>query len=333
MAPGARSACRHGRQPRPGSDRAPRSARRHGMPAHRCGSSTDSQRLARAVDTHRNVSDRDRRTIGSLSSCLVAGDFEVRRPPSGSPTADRQGDPRARIRRARQEDNSMRTHSTSTRIRRTAAVVVAGVATGLVATAAVAANDRPETPSIRELQVERAEIAEWANEHELSGLSPASLSAAGGRIIATPARCRARSHRRLGERAGALRSLPGVSAAGGRMSRPARHRISQHRRIGTRQGGATADSASLRWSRSSRPVGAAAIVLPMAQRTIQVRRLDHRRPSALHRPSLLRRSRPRTVRPRRCRIRGARRSSRPRRFRSESMSTAVSSRTTPCGHL
>jgi len=74
----------------------------------------------------------------------------------------------------------MRTHSTSTRIRRTAAVVVAGVATGLVATAAVAANDRPETPSIQELQVERAEIAEWANEHQLSGLSPASLSAAGG---------------------------------------------------------------------------------------------------------------------------------------------------------
>ena len=83
----------------------------------------------------------------------------------------------------------MRTHSTSTRIRRTAAVVVAGVATGLVATAAVAANDRPETPSIQELQVERAEIAD------------------------------------VGERTGALRSLPGVSAAGGRMSRPARHRI------------------------------------------------------------------------------------------------------------
>ncbi len=74
----------------------------------------------------------------------------------------------------------MRTHSTSTRIRRTVAVVVAGVATGLLATVAVAANDRPETPSIRELQVERAEIADWANEHQLSGLSPASLSPVGG---------------------------------------------------------------------------------------------------------------------------------------------------------
>ena len=74
----------------------------------------------------------------------------------------------------------MRTHSTSTRIRRTVAVVVAGVATGLLATVAVAANDRPETPSIRELQVERAEIADWANEHRLSGLSPASLGPVGG---------------------------------------------------------------------------------------------------------------------------------------------------------
>ena len=74
----------------------------------------------------------------------------------------------------------MRTHSTSTRIRRTVAVVVAGVATGLVATVAVAANDRPETPSIRELQVERAAIADWAKEQGLSGLSPASLRPVGG---------------------------------------------------------------------------------------------------------------------------------------------------------
>ena len=74
----------------------------------------------------------------------------------------------------------MRTHSTSTRIRRTVAVVVAGVAAGLVATVAVAANDRPETPSIRELQVERAAIADWAKEQGLSGLSPASLQPVGG---------------------------------------------------------------------------------------------------------------------------------------------------------
>ena len=71
----------------------------------------------------------------------------------------------------------MRTHSTSTRIRRTLAVVVAGVATGLLATVAVAANDRSDTPSFRALQGERAAIAEWAKEQGLAGLSPESLSA------------------------------------------------------------------------------------------------------------------------------------------------------------
>jgi hypothetical protein len=74
----------------------------------------------------------------------------------------------------------MRTHPTFGQIRRAAAVVVAGVATGLVATHVVAANDRPDTPTIRELQVERAQIADWANEHQLSGLSPASVQPVGG---------------------------------------------------------------------------------------------------------------------------------------------------------
>jgi hypothetical protein len=72
----------------------------------------------------------------------------------------------------------MSTHPTSTRIRRTVAVVIAGVAAGMVATIAVA-SDRGEAPSIVEQQVERAEIADWANEQQLTGLSPASLDARG----------------------------------------------------------------------------------------------------------------------------------------------------------
>ncbi len=71
----------------------------------------------------------------------------------------------------------MTTHPAHTRIRRTVAVVIAGVVTGMAATIAVAANDSAEAPSIRELQVERSEIADWAIEQQLVGLSPASLSA------------------------------------------------------------------------------------------------------------------------------------------------------------
>ena len=135
----------------------------------------------------------------------------------------------------------MRTHSTSTRIRRTVAVVVAGVTDRLLATVAVAANDRPETPSIRELQVERAQIADWANEHQLLRSLPGiTQPSRRRRIIAIPARCRAGSHCRVGEGAGALRSLPGVFAAGRGMSRRTHRLIPHRRRVSTGHGTATA---------------------------------------------------------------------------------------------
>ena len=88
VAAGAQSVCRRGRQPRPGSDRAPRSARRHGMPAHRCGTAAHSQRLAQALTrcgTYRNaIGERSEASRHPWPQPILA----LRRPPSGSPTAD-----------------------------------------------------------------------------------------------------------------------------------------------------------------------------------------------------------------------------------------------------
>ena len=65
----------------------------------------------------------------------------------------------------------------ATRISRTVAVAVAGVAVGLATTFAVAnGNGTDKSPSSYN-PAERAAIAEWANQHNMSGLSPASLTA------------------------------------------------------------------------------------------------------------------------------------------------------------
>jgi hypothetical protein len=63
----------------------------------------------------------------------------------------------------------------TTRITRILAVAVAGVAAGLAATIAVADGGSDRDPGSYN-PAERAAIAEWAADHHLSGLSPASLA-------------------------------------------------------------------------------------------------------------------------------------------------------------
>ena len=65
----------------------------------------------------------------------------------------------------------------TTRIARTVAVAVAGVAVGLATTIAVASDGTPDRSPDSFQPAERAAVAEWAAEHHLSGLSPASLTA------------------------------------------------------------------------------------------------------------------------------------------------------------
>jgi len=62
------------------------------------------------------------------------------------------------------------------RISRTVAVAVAGMAVGLGATIAVASGDGTDTSPKSYDATQRAAIAQWAIEHQLSGLSPASLT-------------------------------------------------------------------------------------------------------------------------------------------------------------
>ena len=62
----------------------------------------------------------------------------------------------------------------SVRISRTVAVAVAGMTVGLAASIAVASGDGTDPNSYHANQ--RAAIAQWAAEHQLSGLSPASLT-------------------------------------------------------------------------------------------------------------------------------------------------------------
>ena len=65
----------------------------------------------------------------------------------------------------------------SKRITRSIAAVVGGVAFGLTATLAVASGDRTvERPANYEPVAVPAALDDWATEHRLSGLSPASLS-------------------------------------------------------------------------------------------------------------------------------------------------------------
>lgn len=66
----------------------------------------------------------------------------------------------------------------TTRIARTVAVTVAGVATGLAATVALAAGGSDRNPGSYHPE-ERAAIAEWAADHHMSGLSPESLTPTG----------------------------------------------------------------------------------------------------------------------------------------------------------
>lgn len=63
----------------------------------------------------------------------------------------------------------------TSRLARGTAVAVAGVAMGLAATSIAVGSDDVErhTPS----QVEQRHVADWATEHQLSGLSPASVQA------------------------------------------------------------------------------------------------------------------------------------------------------------
>lgn len=67
----------------------------------------------------------------------------------------------------------------TTRITRTVAVVAAGVAAGLAATIAVADDGGSGRDPGSFHPAERAAVAEWAIEHHVTGLSPASLGATG----------------------------------------------------------------------------------------------------------------------------------------------------------
>ena len=63
----------------------------------------------------------------------------------------------------------------SRRITRTIVVAVAGVTVGLATTYAVASGSGPDPDRVPS---EQRAIAAWANERQLSGLSPASLASA-----------------------------------------------------------------------------------------------------------------------------------------------------------
>lgn len=65
---------------------------------------------------------------------------------------------------------------TTNRIPRAIAVAVAGAAFGLTTTFAVASGTGSDQEPSRYHPIQRAAIAHWANEHHMSGLSPASLT-------------------------------------------------------------------------------------------------------------------------------------------------------------
>jgi hypothetical protein len=65
---------------------------------------------------------------------------------------------------------------TATRISRTIAVAAAGVAVGLATTIAVASGGNSDRSPGSYHPAERAAVADWAVEHHLTGLSPASLT-------------------------------------------------------------------------------------------------------------------------------------------------------------
>lgn len=65
---------------------------------------------------------------------------------------------------------------TTTRISRIVAVAAAGVAVGLATTIAVASDGGSDRSPDSYHPAERAAIADWAADHHLSGLSPASLT-------------------------------------------------------------------------------------------------------------------------------------------------------------
>jgi hypothetical protein len=68
----------------------------------------------------------------------------------------------------------MHQHHHSNRITRTIVVAVAGVAVGLATTYAVASGSEPRPERAPSQQTP---VAAWATERQLSGLSPASLTA------------------------------------------------------------------------------------------------------------------------------------------------------------
>ena len=113
--------------------------------------------------------------------------------------------------------------------------------TGLLATVAVAANDHRD--SIDPRAAGRAgrdrRLGERAAAAPVSPRHHSALSAPPG-IIAIPARCRAGSHRRVGEGAGALRSLPRRLCGRWGMSWRTHRLIPHRRRVSTGQGTATA---------------------------------------------------------------------------------------------
>ena len=67
--------------------------------------------------------------------------------------------------------------STSVRIGRAAAVVVAGVVFGVSGSFGLAAAEHSAPASPPQQMTEPAAVAEWARTQELTGLSPASLTA------------------------------------------------------------------------------------------------------------------------------------------------------------
>ncbi len=70
--------------------------------------------------------------------------------------------------------NARQITSRTRRLRRIVAVVVAGSIVGVAGAMSAAADQRPSLDA--RIRAERAAIARWAEEHGVSGLSPASLS-------------------------------------------------------------------------------------------------------------------------------------------------------------
>jgi hypothetical protein len=69
---------------------------------------------------------------------------------------------------------------TAIRISRTVAVAAAGAAFGLATTVAVASGGDPDRSPDSYHPAQRTAVADWAVEHHLSGLSPASLRTSAG---------------------------------------------------------------------------------------------------------------------------------------------------------